>query len=219
MKKYFSVALFLLAFFFCSEAQTKYSYGIYYSPALTSRITRTNVDLDWLKAESDRMEKADFGYTLGVYTEREINKSWSARGGIGYSVFSEKIDSLNYLGIDKYKNEYRFLEVPIVATRFFGKSASNRPYFSFGYSLNYFLNKQTTYSLVGSNREESTVIKGDENQVNHAFRISFGYDFVLDQKWNFRAELYSTQFITSLTRGDLKRYPNSLGLSIQVRRK
>lgn len=219
MKKYFSVALFLLGFFFCSEAQTKYAYGVDYSPGLTSRITRANGDLSWLKSESDKLEKPEFGYAFGLFIEREINNSWSARGGIGYSVFSEKIDSLNYLGIDKYKNEYRFLEVPIVATRFFGKSASNRPYLSFGYSLNYFLNKQTTYSLLGSNREESTVNKGDENQVNHAFRISFGYDFALDKKWSFRAELYSTQFITSLTQADLKRYPNSLGLSLQVRKK
>jgi hypothetical protein len=219
MKKYFSVGLFLLAFFFCSEAQTKYSFGGYYSPALTSRITRSNGDLNWLKAESDKMEKADFGYALGIFTEREINNSWSARGGIGYSVFSEKIDSLDYLGIDKYTNEYRFLEIPIVATRFFGKSASNRPYLSFGYSLNYFLNKQTTYSLVGSNREESSVNKGDENQVNHALRISVGYDFALDKKWNFRAELFSTQFISTLTPGDLKRLPNSLGLSLQIRKK
>jgi hypothetical protein len=90
---------------------------------------------------------------------------------------------------------------------------------SFGYSLNCFLNKQTEYSLVGSNREESTINKGDENQLNHGLRISVGCDFALDKKWNFRAELYSTQFITSLTQDDLKRYPNSLGLSLQVRKK
>jgi hypothetical protein len=219
MKKYICVALFLLAFFFSSVAQTKYSYAVYYSPALTSRITRASDDLNWLKSESDKLEKSEFGYAAGVFIEREMNNSWSVRGGIGFSVFSEKIDSLDYLGIDKYRNEYRFIEVPLVATRFFGKSALNRPYMSLGYSLNCFLNKETTYSLVGSSREESTVNKGDENQLSHALRISVGYDFALDKKWNFRAELFSTQFITSLTQSDLKRLPNSLGLSLQIRKK
>ena len=219
MKNYVIVFLFLTAFVFGSEAQTKPSIGIYYNPAYTGRITRANSDLSWLKQESDLLENGSMGYSTGAFVEYALSKKTSIRGGAGFSNFGESIDSLNDFGIDKYRNDYRFVEVPLALNYYLGKNENSRPYFSMGYTLNYFLSKRITYSLVGSNRDEKTVVKGELNSISHAVRFAFGVDFILDKKWSVKTELFANQFVSSLTNDGVRRLPFAAGLSVQLRKK
>jgi hypothetical protein len=217
MKNYFFVFLFLTAF--ASNAQNKPTFGVYYNPSFTSRITQANSDLNWLKKEWDKLDSGSMGYSVGAFAERSFSSRLSVRAGIGFSSFGERADSLNDLGIDKYRTDYRFIEVPLVASYYFGENKYRRPYFSAGYTMNYFLNKSITYSMVGSNREEKTIIKGDEKSINHAVRFAFGFDFVLDKKWSLRTEIFANQFLSSLTNDGVRRMPFSSGMSVQLRKK
>lgn len=216
MKNCFFVFLFLTAL--AGNAQTQPAFGVYYSPSFTSRITRANSDLNWSKKQWDKLESGGVGFAVGALAERTFSSKLSLRGGVGFSTFVERVDSLKDLGIDKCKTDYRFFEMPVVASYYFGEKKSRRSYFSVGYTLNYFLNKSITYSLVGSNRDERIVIKGDVNSLNHALRIAMGLDIILDKKWNLRTELFTSQFLTSLTQGGVKRYPTSFGISLQIRK-
>lgn len=219
MKNYFLVFIFLTAFVCGSVAQTKQAFGVYYNPAYT--VTRTNApgELDWLKKEWDKLETGSMGYSLGAFAERTVTSKISLRVGAGFSTYGERADSLKDLGIDKYNTDYRFIEVPVVASYYIGNSKYNRPYFSAGYNLNYFLNKRITYSLLGSNREEKTVLNGDEKAISHAVRFAFGFDFELDKKWSLKTEIFANQFVSSLTNGGVRRLPFAAGLSIQLRKK
>lgn len=219
MKNYFIVFLFLMVLVFASNGQTKPAFGVYYNPSFTSRITQANSDLSWMKKEWDKLESGIMGYSVGAFAERSFSSKWSVRGGAGFSTYGERADSLNNLGIDKYRTTYRFIEVPIVASYYFGKSKYNRPYFSAGYMLNYFVNKRISYSLLGTSREEKTVLKGDEKAINHAVRLAFGFDFVLDKKWSLKTEIFANQFVSSLTNDGVSRLPFAAGLSIQLRKK
>ncbi len=209
--------MFLIAF--ASNAQNKPAFGVYYNPSFTSRITQANSDLNWLKKEWDKLESGSVGYSVGAFAERTLSSKLSLRAGVGFSTFGERVDSLSDFGIDKYKTDYRFMEVPFVASYYFGENKNRRPYFSAGYTMNYFLNKSITYSMVGSNREEKTMIKGDEKSINHAVRFAFGFDFVLDKKWSLRTEIFANQFVSSLTNDGVRRMPFSSGLSVQLRKK
>ena len=219
MKNYFFVFLFLTAFVFGSNAQTKPAFGVYYNPSFTSRITQANSDLNWLKTEWDKLESGSMGYSVGAFAERSFSSKLSVRVGVGFSSFGERADSLIDLGVDEYRTDYKFIEVPVVASYYFGENKYRKPYFSAGYTMNYFLNKSITYSMVGSNREEKTVVKGDEKSINHAVRIAFGFDFVLDKKWSLKSEVFANQFVSSLTNDGVRRLPFSCGLSVQLRKK
>jgi opacity protein-like surface antigen len=219
MKNYCFVFLFSIAFAFGSNAQTIPALGVYYSPAYTSRITQANNDLSWLKKEWDNLESGSMGYSIGAFAERSFSSSLSVRVGVGYSTFSERADSLIDLGIDKYRTDYKFIEVPVVASYYFGENKYRKPYLSAGYSMNYFLNKSITHSMVGSSREEKIVLKGDEKSINHAVRIAAGFDFVLDKKWILKTEIFASQFISSLTKDGVSLLPFSAGLSVQIRKK
>jgi hypothetical protein len=72
---------------------------------------------------------------------------------------------------------------------------------------------------VGSNREEKSRVNGDEKSINHAMRIAFGFDFVLDKEWNIKTEIFANQFISSLTNDGFRRLPFAAGLSVQLRKK
>lgn len=211
--------MFSTAFSFESYAQTNLALGVYYNPSFTGKVTRSDSALSWLKGEWNKLESGSVGYSVGAYAERSFSSRLSVRAGAGFSSFGERTDSLNDLGIDNYRTDYRFIEVPVVATFYLGENKYRRPYFSAGYAMNYFLNKRVTYSLIGSTRNESAILKGEEKILSNALRISFGYDFLLEKKWNLRTELYATQFITALTQVGVKRYPNALGLSFQIRKK
>jgi hypothetical protein len=219
MKNYLFLFIFLTAFVFGSVAQTKTAFGVYYNPAFTVTKTKAPVELDWLKKEWDMLESGSMGYSVGAFAERTVTSKISLRVGAGFSTYGERADSLNNLGIDKYRTAYRFIEVPVVASYYFGENKYRRPYFSAGYTLNYFLNKSITYSLVGSNREEKTVLKGDEKAISHAVRFAFGFDFVLDKKWSLKTEIFANQFVSSLTNDGVRRMPFAAGLSIQLRKK
>ncbi len=219
MKNYFLVFIFLIAFSFGSVAQTKPAFGVYYNPAFTVTKTKAPGELDWLKKEWDMFESGSMGYSFGAFAQRTVTSKISLRVGAGFSTYVARADSLNNLGIDKYRTAYRFIEVPVVASYYFGENKYRRPYFSAGYTLNYFLNKSITYSLVGSNREEKTVLKGDEKAISHAVRLAFGFDFVLDKKWSMKTEIFVNQFLSSLTNDGLRRMPFAAGLSIQLRKK
>ena len=208
-----------MSFVFGSVAQTKLAFGVYYNPAFTVTKTKALGELDWLKKEWDKLETGSMGYALGAFAERTINSKISLRVGAGFCTYGERADSLKDLGIDKYNTDYRFIEVPVVASYYIGNSKYNRPYFSAGYNLNYFLNKRITYSLLGSNREEKTVLKGDEKAISHAVRFAFGFDFELDKKWSLKTEIFANQFVSSLTNGGVRRLPFAAGLSIQLRKK
>jgi outer membrane protein W len=130
----------------------------------------------------------------------------------------ENVDSLSAVGVDLYKSNYRFIELPLVASYSFGANKYVRPYVSFGYVLNYYINNRLTYSFAGSNNEETSLVKNDFNSINHAVRISFGYDFVLDKKWNIRTECYATSFVSSLTNQGISRRPIAFGLSCGLRK-
>ena len=219
MKNYFLFFIFLIAFSFGSVAQTKPAFGVYYNPAYTVTKTNATGELDWLKTEWDKLETGSTGYAVGAFAERSFSSKWSVRVGAGFSTYGERADSLNNLGIDKYRTDYRFIEVPVIANYYFGDNKYRRPYFSAGYTLNYFLNKRINYSLLGSSREERTILKGDEKAISHAVRFAFGFDFVLDKKWNMKTEIFVNQFVSSLTNDGLSRMPFAAGLSIQLRKK
>ena len=219
MKNYLLVFMFFTAFVFGSVAQAKPAFGVYYNPAFTFTKTNATGELDWLKNEWEKLETGSMGYALGAFAERTINSKISLLVGAGFSTYGERADSLKDLEIDKYHTDYRFIEVPVLANYYIGKSKYNRPYFSAGYNLNYFLNKRITYSLLGSNREERTVLKGDEKAITHAVRFAFGFDFVLDKKWSIETEVFANQFVSSLTNDGLRRMPFAAGLSIQLRKK
>jgi len=219
MKNNFLVFLLLTAFAFAGSAQTKPAFGVYYAPSFTSRITQANSDLNWLKKEWDKLESGSVGYSFGAFAERTLSTKLSLRVGAGFSSFGERVDSLSDLGIDKYKTDYRFIEVPLVASYYFGENKYRRPYLSAGYTLNYFLNKRISYSMVGSSREETTVLKSDVNAISHTVRIAVGVDFVLDKKWSVKTEIFANQFVSSLTNDGVRRLPFAAGLSVQLRKK
>jgi hypothetical protein len=219
MKNYFLIFIFSIAFVFGSVAQTKPAFGVYYNPAYTTCMTKAGGELNWLKDEWNNLESGSMGYSFGAFAERSFSSKMSVRAGAGFSTYGERADSLKDLGIDKYNTNYRFIEVPVVAHYYLGKSKYNRPYFSAGYTLNYFLNKRIAYSLLGSNREEETVLKGDEKAISHAVRFAFGFDFELDKKWNLKTEIFANQFVSSLTNDGVRRMPIAAGLSIQLRKK
>lgn len=219
MKNYIIAAA--LSLFISSEmcAQETTAFGVSFAPAYTQQSTRASSDLNWLEKEWDRKESGKFGYALGIFAEKEVAEHWSARVGVGFSSVGERVDSLLDLGVDKYNNDYRFIEIPIAVCYSFGKNKYTRPYVSLGYSLNYFLNKRTTYSMAGTNRDEVLLTKEDIYTLGHVARFAMGYDFVLDKKISLKAELFASQFINSLTKGPINRFPVSLGMSLQVRRK
>ena len=124
MKNYFFVFLFLIAF--ASNAQNKPAFGVYYNPSFTSRITQANSDLNWLKKEWDKLESGSVGYSVGAFAERTLSSKLSLRAGVGFSTFGERVDSLSDFGIDKYKTDYRFMEVPFVASYYFGENKNVR---------------------------------------------------------------------------------------------
>ncbi len=219
MKNYLFVFLFLIAFVCGIKAQTKPALGVYYAPAYTMCMTKADGELNWLKKEWDNLESGSMGYSVGAFAERSFSSKMSIRAGAGYSTYGERADSLKDLGIDKYRTDYRFIEVPVVASYYFGENKYRRPYLSAGYTLNYFLNKTITYSLVGSNRDEKSILKGDEKNINHAVRMAFGFDFVLDKKWSLKTEIFASQFVTSLTNDGVRRMPFAAGLSVQLRKK
>jgi len=219
MKNYLLVFIFLTAFVFGCLAQTKSAFGVYYNPAFTTCLTKTDGELKWLKDEWNNLESGSMGYSVGAFAERSFSAKWSVRAGAGFSTYGERADSLKDLGIDKHQTDYRFIEVPVVASYYIGKSKYNRPYVSAGYTLNYFLNKRITYSLLGSTREEKTVLKGDEKAISHAVRFAFGFDFVLDKKWSVKTEIFANQFVSSLTNDGIRRMPFAAGLSVQLRKK
>jgi hypothetical protein len=219
MKNYLLLFIFSTAFVLGSIAQTKPAFGVYYNPAFTFTKTSATGDLDWLKKEWDIIETGSMGYSVGGFAERSFSSKMSVRGGVGFSTYGECADSLNNLGIDKYRTDCRFIEVPVVACYSFGANKYARPYFSVGYTLNYFVNKRITYSLLGSNREEKTVLIGDEKAISHAVRFAFGFDFVLDKKWSVKTEIFANQFVSSLTNDGIRRMPFAAGLSVQLRKK
>jgi hypothetical protein len=219
MKNYFLLFLLSIAFVYGSVAQTKPTFGVYYNQAYTVCMTKADGELDWLKDEWNNLESGSMGYSVGGFAERFFSSKMSVRAGAGFSTYGERADSLNNLGIDKYRTDYRFIEVPLVACYSFGANKYARPYFSAGYTLNYFVNKRITYSLLGSNREEKTVLKGDEKSISHAVRFAFGFDFVLDNKWSVKTEIFANQFVSSLTTDGIRRMPFAAGLSVQLRKK
>ena len=219
MKTYIAFFILFIGLSLGINAQSIYSFGAYYSPMYTSRITGSGSDLNWLKKEWDRLEKGGMGYSVGAFTERSLSDKLTVRAGLGFASYGERVDSLIDFGIDKFKNDYRFLEVPMVACYSFGKNKASHPYFSLGYSLNYFLNKRNTYSLVGSKRDEAIILKDNVNVVNHALRFAVGFDFFLDKKWSLRTELFANQFISSISQDAISRRPVAFGLSFQLRKK
>jgi hypothetical protein len=219
MKNYFLIFIVFMAFVLESTAQNKPAFGVYYNPAYTTCMTNANGESNWLKDEWNKLETGNMGYSFGAFVERSFSSKMSVRAGAGFSTFGERADSLKDLGIDKYQTDYRFIEVPVVASYYIGKSKYNRPYFSAGYTLNYFMNKRIAYSLLGSNREEKTVLRGDEITISHAVRFAFGFDFVLDKKWSVKTEIFANQFVSSLTNDGIRRMPFAAGLSVQLRKK
>lgn len=218
MKNIVLVFLFEIALVGLVNAQSKTEIGVYYNPSFTGRIIKSNGDLNWLKNEWNNLESRSFGNSFGAFAERSFTEKVSLKAGMGFTTYGEKIDSLNEYGIDKYKIAYRFLELPLVASYYVGDNLSARPYFSFGYALNYFLNKSITYSLDGSPRDFKNIFKSEESAIHHSLRLSFGYDFKLDNKWHLKAELIASQFFNSLTQGGVERFPNSIGISMQIRK-
>ena len=219
MKNYLIAAVLFLFISLEMRAQKISAIGIYFSPAHTQQTTRSNSDLSWMEEEWDDKESGKFGYALGGFVEKDLNNRLNARVGIGFSSVGERLDSLLELGVDKFNNDYRFLEMPIAFCYSFGKNNYSKPYISLGYSLNYFLNKRTTYSLANTNRDEILLTRSDVSTIGHAARFAFGYDFVLDKKISLKAEFFASQFLSSLTKNGINRFPVSLGFSLQVRRK
>jgi len=218
MKKVGSLILFAVVLSVQISAQKSLAIGGYFSPSYTSRLTSSSEELSWLNTDMNNISRVGFGYSLGVFGEDKISEKLSVRAGLGYLSMGENLDSLTGLGIDLYKSNYRFIELPVVASYSLGLNKYVRPYVSFGYVLNYYINNRITYSYAGSNNEETSLVKNDFNSINHAVRISFGYDFVLDKKWNLRTECYANSFVSSLTNQGITRRPIAFGLSLNLRK-
>jgi hypothetical protein len=218
MKKVGSLILFAVVLSVQISAQKSLAIGGYFSPSYTSRLTSSSEELSWLNTDMSNISRAGFGYSAGVFGEKKFSEKLSVRAGLGYLSLGENVDSLSAVGVDLYKSNYRFIELPLVASYSFGANKYVRPYVSFGYVLNYYINNRITYSYAGSNNEETQLVKNDFNAINHALRVSFGYDFVLDKKWNMRAECYAASFVSSLTEQGISRRPVALGISIHLRK-
>ena len=218
MKKVGSLILFAVVLSVQISAQKSMAIGGYFSPSFTSSFTSSSEELTWLNTDINNISKPGFGYAVGIFGEDKISEKIRLRVGFGYLSLGENVDSLTSLGIDLYKTNYRFIELPLVASYSFGANKYVRPYVSFGYVLNYYINNRITYSYAGSNNEETQLVKNDFNAINHALRVSFGYDFVLDKKWNMRAECYAASFVSSLTEQGISRRPVALGISIHLRK-
>ena len=218
MKKVGSLILFAVVFSVQISAQKSMAIGGYFSPSFTSSFTSSSEELSWLNTDMNNISRAGFGYSAGVFGEKKFSEKLSVRAGLGYLSLGENVDSLSAVGVDLYKSNYRFIELPLVASYSFGANKYVRPYVSFGYVLNYYINNRITYSYAGSNNEETQLVKNDFNAINHALRVSFGYDFVLDKKWNMRAECYAASFVSSLTEQGISRRPVALGISIHLRK-
>jgi hypothetical protein len=218
MKKISSLILFAVVLYFQISAQKSIAIGGYFSPSITSSLTSSSEELSWLNTDMNNISRAGYGYSVGVFGEQRISEKLSVRAGLGYLSMGENVDSLSAVGVDLYKSNYRFIELPLVASYSFGANKYVRPYVSFGYVLNYYINNRLTYSFAGSNNEETSLVKNDFNSINHAVRISFGYDFVLDKKWNIRTECYATSFVSSLTNQGISRRPIAFGLSCGLRK-
>jgi outer membrane protein W len=218
MKKVGSLILFAVVLSLQISAQKSMAIGGYFSPSITSRLTSSSEELSWLNTDMNNISRAGFGYSAGVFGEQRISEKLSVRAGLGYICMGENVDSLSAVGVDLYKSNYRFIELPLVASYSFGANKYVRPYVSFGYVLNYYINNRITYSYSGSNNEETSLVKNDFNSINHAVRISFGYDFVLDKKWNLRTECFANSFVSSLTNQGITRRPIAFGLSLNIRK-
>ena len=218
MKKVGSLILFAVVLSLQISAQKSMAIGGYFSPSITSRLTSSSEELSWLNTDMNNISRAGFGYSAGVFGEQRISEKLSVRAGLGYICMGENVDSLSAIGVDLYKSNYRFIELPLVASYSFGANKYVRPYASFGYVLNYYINNRITYSYSGSNNEETSLVKNDFNSINHAVRISFGYDFVLDKKWNLRTECFANSFVSSLTNQGITRRPIAFGLSLNLRK-
>ncbi len=218
MKKVGSLLLFAVVLSVQISAQKSMAIGGYFSPSYTSRLTSSSEELSWLNTDMNNISRAGFGYSAGVFGEKKFSEKLSVRAGLGYLSMGENLDSLTSLGIDLYKSNYTFIELPVVASYSFGSNKYVRPFVSFGYVLNYYINNRITYSFAGSNRDETLIVKNDFNAVNHALRVSFGYDFVLDKKWNLRTECFANSFVSSLTNQGITRRPIAFGLSLNLRK-
>ena len=218
MKKVGSLILFAVVLSVEISAQKLISIGGYFSPSITSRLTFASEELSWLNTDMNNISRVGFGYSLGVFGEEKISEKLSLRAGLGYSSMDENIDSLSAVGIDLFKSSYRFIELPVIVSYSFGANKYVRPYVSFGYVLNYYINNRITYSYAGSNNEETRLVKNDFNAVNHALRVSFGYDFVLDKKWNLKTECFANSFVSSLTNQGITRRPFAFGVSLNLRK-
>ena len=218
MKKVSSLILFAVVLSVQISAQKSMAIGGYFSPSYTSRLTSSSEELSWLNTDMNNISRAGFGYSAGVFGEKKFSEKLSVRAGLGYLSMGENLDSLTSLGIDLYKSNYTFIELPVVASYSFGSNKYVRPFVSFGYVMNYYINNRITYSFAGSNNEESRLVKNDFNAVNHALRVSFGYDFVLDKKWNLRTECFANSFVSSLTNQGITRRPIAFGLSLNLRK-
>lgn len=218
MKKVGSLILFTFVLSVQISAQKSTAIGGYFSPSYTSRLTSSSDELSWLNTDMNNISRAGFGYSAGVFGEKKFSEKLSIRAGLGYLCMGENIDSLSSMGIDLYKSNYTFIELPVVASYSFGSNKYVHPFVSLGYVLNYYINNRITYSNAGSNRDETLIVKNDFNGINHAVRISFGYDFVLDKKWNLRTECFANSFVSSLTNQGITRRPIAFGLSINLRK-
>ncbi len=218
MKKFGSLILFAVVLSVQISAQKSMAVGGNFSPSFTSQFTSSSEELSWLNTDMNNISRGGFGYSVCVFGEKKFSEKLSLRAGLGYLSIVENIDSLTDLGIDLYKSNYRFIELPLVASYSFGSNKYVRPYVSFGYVLNYYINNRIAYSYAGSNNEENLLVKNDFNSINHALRVSFGYDFVLDKKWNVRTECYATSFVSSLTNQGITRRPIAFGLSLNLRK-
>ena len=218
MKKVGSLILFAVVLSVQISAQKSMAIGGYFSPSYTSRLTSSSEELSWLNTDMNNISRAGFGYSAGVFGEKKLSEKLSVRAGLGYLSMGENLDSLTSLGIDLYKSNYTFIELPVVASYSFGSNKYVRPFVSFGYVMNYYINNRITYSHAGSNNEETRLVKNDFNAVNHAFRVSIGYDFVLDKKWNLRTECFANSFVSSLTNQGITRRPIAFGLSLNLRK-
>ncbi|MEN9943552.1 MAG: outer membrane protein beta-barrel domain [Bacteroidota bacterium] len=218
MKKVGSIILFAVVLSVQISAQKSIAIGGYFSPSYTSCFTSSSEELSWLNTDVNNISRGGFGYSVGVFGEKKFSEKLSLRAGLGYLSMVETMDSFTDLGIDLYKSNYRFIELPVIASYSFGSNKYVRPFVSFGYVLNYYINNRIKYSYTGSNREETVLVKNDFRTINHALRVSVGYDFVLDKKWNLRAESFINSFVSSLTNQGINRRPIAIGLSISLRK-
>ena len=165
MKKVGSLILFAVVLSVQISAQKSMAIGGYFSPSFTSRFTSSSEELSWLNTDMNNISRAGFGYSAGVFGEKKFSEKLSVRAGLGYLSLGENVDSLSVVGVDLYKSNYRFIELPLVASYSFGANKYVRPYVSFGYVLNYYINNRITYSYAGSNNEETQLVKNDFNAI------------------------------------------------------